>query len=301
MWIADVAPVQPLLRLSGLLELRAVGDPDGDILETRPLDLGLRLDLVVTNDDDDVPIVGFRVTGAELPIALAELAPFIDLLIGAPQLQTILDNFQLPLFEDLIDAAGGALFVNNGNPPPPKDYATVPQLLPGGPGTAPCIAAFVARPGTILARGLAVSPVASANELGIGYSEAFLNLSLATGAAAQAGETVDGAEIQSLTLVMGDGVINVDDRAEKSGAEAPEKVRGGLVGTLTNQLSCLVTALSSTDSFAGIEGYAITDNARFEGNGLAFFAEVAISPFVSEIIGARRYRSLWYQKYDSPF
>lgn len=361
------APFQPLIRLTGTLELRAPGDPEGDILETRPLELGLRLDPVVTGDADDVPVVGFRATGAEPPIAPAELAPFIDFLIAAPQLQAILADFRLPLFEDLIDAAAGALFPSGGGPGP-ASFAMLPTLLPGTSGTAPCIAAFVGEPGTTLAPGLPASPVAEADEIGIGYSETFLNLSLATGAAAQVGETVDGAEIQSLSLVMGDGVINVDGRAEKDGAditftgpitlsfrrasstlitnadqvdvdvdlpwylwfftavaflfgpiigmiftgevvfpalddasEAPEKVRGGLVGTLTKQLARLVTALSDTDSFAGIDGYAITDSARFEANGMAFFAEVIVRPFETEIVDARRYRSLWYQKYDAPF
>lgn len=219
-------PFQLVLRLSGTVLLRAEDDAEGEILETRPLNLSVRLDMNVASDENGVPVVGFSAAGVEPPVEPAEFEPFIDFFINRDEIQALLDDFQLPLFDALIDAVADVLFPpddddnddNDVDPPDASAYAVLPVLLPATEIAPPCIAAFVAGPGTTLAPGVTASPIDGLTEIGIGYSETFLNLSLAQGAEAQVGEEVDGAVLRGLTMEMGPARILVDGRAERSEA-----------------------------------------------------------------------------------
>lgn len=99
------------------------------------------------------------------------------------------------------------------------------------------------------------------------------------------------------SVILGNVVFPALDDA----AQAPDAVQGGLVSTLNGELVRLVEALQKLDSFAGVQGYLITDSADVSDGTIAIFAEVIVESFETEIVDARRYPSYWFQKYDSPF
>ncbi len=202
------------LSLTGVIEVRPLGQPDVDPLLTLPLAVAVLLSLVLKDVPGEAPVLGLRYDGVATPPAEPITEADIDDLFARPEITDTLAGVEIDAVGEAIAGLEPILF---GDTPPPREtWATAAKLLPAANGAAmDAIGVFVASPGANAVPPMDESPLPALTGVGPIYSRTLLDLAFAQGAAGQIGVTIDGAEIKELTLVMDDTAIHVEGRAEK--------------------------------------------------------------------------------------
>jgi hypothetical protein len=202
------------LSLTGVIEARPIGQPDVDPILTLPLAAAVVLSVILKDVPDDAPVLGLRYDGVAAQPSAPITEADIDDLFARPQIADTLAAVEIDAVGEAIVGLEPILF---GDAPPPRDtWATAVKLLPAAGGaTMDALGVFVAAPGVSAVPTMDESPLPALTGVGLIYSRALLDVAFAQGAAGQIGQTIEGAEIKELTLVMDDEAIHIEGRAEK--------------------------------------------------------------------------------------
>jgi hypothetical protein len=202
------------LSLTGVIEVRPPGQPDADPFLTLPLAVSVFLSLVLNDVPGDAPVLGLRYDGVATPPAAPITEADVDDLFARPEIADTLAGVEIDAVGEAIAGLEPILF---GDTPPSRDtWATASKLLPAaGEAEMDAIGVFVASPGANAVPPMDESPLPALTGVGLIYSRTLLDLAFALGAAGQIGQTLGGAVIKELALVMDDEAIHVEGRAEK--------------------------------------------------------------------------------------
>jgi hypothetical protein len=204
---ADEEPYTRLL-LTGSIEIRPAGQPDATPL-VLPLDAPVRLTLVLV-PADPVAEVGFQYDGADGPPAPPVTEADLDEIFTDPEIASVINETRIPLAGPLVEGLNASRFPIEALRPQPADWSVALTLMPAGVDTVDSFAVTVGPPGTTAEPSIIESFVASNTGLAVAYNREFLDLMLARGAAARVGQTIDGANVKSLSLGMTDTAIGVE-------------------------------------------------------------------------------------------
>jgi hypothetical protein len=208
--LAQPANEEPYTRLllTGSIEIRPAGEPDATPL-VLPLDAAVRLTLVLV-PADPVPEVGFRYQGPDGPPAAPVTEADLDEIFTDPDIASVIDETRIPLAGSLVEGLNESRFPVEALRPEPADWSVVLTLMPAGADTVDSFAVTVGPPGTTAEPDVVESFVAPNTGLAVAYNRDFLDLMLARGAEARVGQTIDGANVKSLSLAMTDTAIAVE-------------------------------------------------------------------------------------------
>jgi hypothetical protein len=264
-----------ILRISGSIEARPANDP-GAVPLVFPLDSSVRLTLVLL-PGAGVPEVGFQYDGVEEPPALPATAADIDAFMTGPELQGVLNQTRLPIAENLVAGLNESRFPVPAGRPADGDWSVNLTLTPAGTETVDAFVISAAPPGTSASLGITESFVIPRTGLAVAYSRSFLDLMLERGAAAREGQSIEGAEITSLTMEMADTGIEIhghvvreintpiidiapDVDIDFDGIAVPQLVRGTTAMTMDTS-GIIVDVDDSDEIFYGALQWVLTIGA----------------------------------------
>ncbi|MFL5870363.1 MAG: hypothetical protein ACJ75R_04735 [Solirubrobacterales bacterium] len=195
------------LHLTGTIEARPAADP-GAVPATFPLDVAVRLSVVLV-PAQPVPVVGFRYEGVDGNPTPPVTAADIDEFMTSPEVQQILAGTQLPIADNLVRGLNESRFPLPATRPVDSDWSVQLTLTPASADTVDAFVVSAGPPGTSATLAVTESFVAPRTGLAIVYGRGFLDLVLGRGAANRVGQTVDGAEVTSLSMSMADNGIKI--------------------------------------------------------------------------------------------
>lgn len=207
--MVKAVPGSPFTRLhfSGTIEARPAADPGADPI-TFPLDAAVRLTVFLV-PAQPVPEVAFRYDGVDGQPAAPVSAADIDDFMNSPEVQQILSNTRLPIADSLVRGLNESRFPDAASRPADSDWSVRLTLTPAGADSVDAFAVSAGPPGTSAVLAIPDSFVAPRTGLAVAYGRDFLDLVLGRGAAARVGQTVDGAEVTSLSMSMADSGIDI--------------------------------------------------------------------------------------------
>ncbi len=223
--------------------------PDEEV----PVELKVRLIFTAVPAAEEGDVVKLGIAYGGIDFINDELQPFLVIATGADSPETAVTEFsesfaensviqavtalELDIIRPLVEGLDGMFFSEDDNARPElSEWSVHIQLLIGqGSNRVDALGIFIALPETSAVPGNSDSFLINSHQLVLAYSRNFLDEALAIGASDQVGKEIDGAEITSLDLRMGDGAINVDGKVKKNlvtvsfdGPLHPSLIRGTL-------------------------------------------------------------------------
>jgi hypothetical protein len=193
------------LRLTGTIEVRPATDP-GAVPATSPLDAAVRLTVVLV-PAQPVPVVGIRYDGVDGNPTPPVTAADIDEFMTEPEVQQILASTQLPIADSLVRGLNESRFPEDR--PADSDWSVRLTLAPASADTVDAFVVSAGPPGTSATLAVTESFVAPRTGLAVAYGRGFLDVVLDRAADDRVGQTVDGAEVTSLSMSMADNGIKI--------------------------------------------------------------------------------------------
>lgn len=208
-----------LLNLTGEIELRAEGVTSGFPDATFPLNIWVRLDVILRERPGEAPYGCLVYGGVDQPVDFPLTDEMVDDFFNSPEIQQIFGDLQLEIVAPIIESLETNLFPDDDDPPAPDSWSAAVRLQrASNAGSVDALAVQVALPGEDATGGDEASFLPALTEFGIIYSRRLLDTMLGRQAAELEGSEVDDATITNLSLVMGNDALLLNGRAEQDNA-----------------------------------------------------------------------------------
>ena len=211
--------IYPRLELRGQIELRPLGETEGEPEITLPLSVNVRLDFNLKDKTGEAPVLNLAYGGVDGTPGFPVTESDVDDLFNTPEMSGLLDSVEIDVLGPLIEGLSAIFFEEDDAPEPDKWPTQLRICMPSDEQNMEALGIFVALPGEEADPGQIPSWLAANTGFGIIYSRDFLDFVLEKGANEQVGEKVSGAKIKSLSMKMLDEVISVNGEAEKDDAD----------------------------------------------------------------------------------
>jgi hypothetical protein len=231
-----------ILKITGNIEARPVSDPSANPI-ILPLEAAVRLS-VILKPGDPVQAVGFRYDGVDGTPSFPVSAEDIDGFMSDPAVLQVIDNTNIPIADNLVSGLSATLFKDETTRPSDSEWSVVLTLTPRSSDSIDAFVVSVAPPGLVATLAVTESFMAPLMGISVAYNRTFLDPLIEAGASAKEGEEIEGAKVESLSMVMADTGIMIDGHVIKEitilpdvdiyfdGIAIPQLVRGTTAMTM---------------------------------------------------------------------